>query len=142
MKKLHLFRWLCGVVCAAAALAFPGCSDNDDDPIFVPTLDVSPTELKFDEKGGAKTFEVVCDGMWKITGAEGQEWLALTPETEGSGNRTITVTVGADQTAHSVELKVTSYASIMGVLKEVDTKTVKVEQIGRASCRERVFQRV
>lgn len=128
MKKLHLFRWLCGVVCAAAALAFPGCSDNDDDPIFVPTLDVSPTELKFDEKGGAKTFEVVCDGMWKITGAEGQEWLALTPETEGSGNRTITVTVGADQTAHSVELKVTSYASIMGVLKEVDTKTVKVEQ--------------
>ena len=48
---------MCGVVCAAAALAFPGCSDNDDDPIFVPTLDVSPTELKFDEKGGAKTFE-------------------------------------------------------------------------------------
>ncbi len=64
---------------------FPGVLEiNDDDPIFVPTLDVSPTELKFDEKGGAgRPFEVVCDGMWKITGAEGQEWLALTPRDRG-----------------------------------------------------------
>lgn len=113
---------------ALAATAFVGCSDNDNDDIQLPTLEVTPQSLTFDETGGAKTFDIVTTGEWKITGADGQSWMAVTPKLEGTGNQTITVTVGADAAAHSAELKVTVYANVFGVTKEVETKTVKVTQ--------------
>lgn len=113
---------------ALAATAFVGCSDNDDDDIQLPTLEVTPQSLTFDETGGAQTFQIVTTGEWKITGADGQSWMAVTPKLEGTGNQTITVTVGADAAAHTAELKVTVYANVFGVTKEVETKTVRITQ--------------
>ncbi len=129
MKKLHLFRLLFAAMFVTAATAFTSCSNDDDDDQFnVPSLEVSPTELTFDENGGSKTFEITTTGRWAITGAEDQSWLAVTPDLTGNGNQTITVTVAESDVAHKATLKVTVFTTIYGVDKEVGSKSVAINQ--------------
>lgn len=129
MRKLHLFRWLFAAMLMTASTAFIGCSDDDDDDFDVPSLEVSPASLSFDENGGSKEFTINTTGNWSITGAENLDWLAITPALTGKGNQTITVNVAASQVAHSVELKVAVFANIYGIEKEAASKTVKITQV-------------
>lgn len=113
---------------AVATTAFVGCANDDSEDFVFPTLDVTPQELTFDENGGAKTFDIVTEGKWTITGGEDQTWLAVTPARSGSGNQQITVTVAASEVAHAAELTVTCYGTYYGIDKEMDKKTVKITQ--------------
>ncbi|MEG2612111.1 MAG: hypothetical protein RR971_01290 [Alistipes sp.] len=129
MKKLHLFKLLFAAMFVMAATAFTACSDDDNESTGgAVTLDVTPATLAFDETGGAKTFAITTNGTWKITGVEGATWLAVTPALSGSGNQTITVTVGKSSDIHNVSLKVTAYTQIFGIDKEIDSKTVAITQ--------------
>ncbi len=112
----------------ATTAAFTGCSDDKDDEFVFPSLEVSATELTFDEKGGAKTFDITTEGKWTISGAESDSWLAITPARQGAGNQQITVTVAASEEAHSAELTITCYGTYYGIDKEMGTKTVKITQ--------------
>lgn len=129
MKKLHLFRLLFAAMFVTAATAFTSCSNDDSDDLDIPTLEVAPTELNFDEKGGSQTFTITTTGRWAITGAEEQsEWMGVTPDLTGSGNATITVTVDESSEAHKATLKVTVFTTIFGVEKEVDSKNIEITQ--------------
>lgn len=129
MKKLHLFRLLFAAMFVTAATAFTSCSNDDNDDLDIPTLEVAPTELNFDEKGGSQTFTITTTGRWAITGAEEQsEWMGVTPDLTGSGNATITVTVDESSEAHKATLKVTVFTTIFGVEKEVDSKNIEITQ--------------
>ena len=129
MKKLHLFRLLFAAMFVTAATAFTSCSNDDSDDLDIPTLEVAPTELNFDEKGGSQTFTITTTGRWAITGAEEQsEWMGVTPDLTGSGNATITVTVDEISEAHKATLKVTVFTTIFGVEKEVDSKNIEITQ--------------
>lgn len=130
MKKLHLFKLLFGVMLVTAATAFTGCSNDDDDDVVVPTLEVSPTSLTFDENGGAQMFSIKTTGKWVISGVEGEaeKWLGITPALTGTGDQTITVTVADSDVAHKAELKVTIFTTIYGIEKEVTSKTVTINQ--------------
>ncbi|MEG2613838.1 MAG: hypothetical protein RR996_02230 [Alistipes sp.] len=127
MKKLNLFKLLFAAMFVTAAMAFTGCSDDDDKTTGETiTLDVTPAALAFDANGGAKTFTIATNGAWKITGAEGAKWLTVAPALTGSGNQTITVTVAKGAEAHNVNLKVAAFAT--GTETEVVSKTVAISQ--------------
>lgn len=129
MRKLQLFRFLWTALFAVATTAFVmSCAKDDSDDFVFPTLQVTPQELTFDENGGAKTFDIVTEGKWTITGGEDQTWLAVTPARSGSGNQQITVTVAASEEAHTAELTVTCYGTYYGIDKEMEALTVKITQ--------------
>lgn len=129
MKKLHLFRLLFAAMFVTAATAFTSCSNDDDDEIDFPSLEVSASELNFDENGGSKTFDITTTGRWVISGAESESsWLGVTPALTGNGNATINVTVAPSDVAHKATLKVTVFTTIFGVEKEVTSKDVTINQ--------------
>lgn len=129
MRKLHLFRFmLAAFALVATTAALSSCSDDKDDDFVFPTLEVTPTELSFDENGGTKTFDIKTEGKWTITGADDESWLAITPARQGSGNQQITVTVAAAAEAHSAELTITCFGTYYGIDKEMDSKKVKITQ--------------
>ncbi|MEG1842010.1 MAG: hypothetical protein RRZ83_00105 [Alistipes sp.] len=129
MKKLHLFKLLFAAMFVMAATAFTACSDDDEGTQGgTVTLDVAPTALAFDEAGGAKTFTITTNGAWKIKGAEGAAWLAVTPALSGTGNQTITVTVGQSAEPHKISLTVAAYTQIFGFEKEVAKQVVEISQ--------------
>lgn len=68
----------------------PGNSGNPDepeDPNVV--LEISTSELFFEQEGGTQDFTVTCNGAWKVSSSE--EW-CKTNYPAGSGNLTVSVT--------------------------------------------------
>lgn len=127
MKRNQLFRWLFATL-AVATVTFSGCKNDEDEQFDIPTLEVSPTELAFDENGGPKSFQITTTGSWTITGAEDLGWLAVTPALEGTGDAEITVTLDGSTTAREAELTITCFGTYFGIDKEIDSKTVRITQ--------------
>ncbi len=127
MKKNPFIQWLFAAL-AVATVTFTGCKNDDEEQFDIPTLEVTPTELSFDENGGPKSFQINTTGTWTITGAEDLEWLAITPALEGTGNAEITVTLDQSATAREAELTVTCFGVYFGIEKEIDAQTVRITQ--------------
>lgn len=87
----HLFRLLFGAFFLVAAMAFTGCSD-DDDKSLTPKLTADPTALDFtDETATTQTVAITANCEWTVT-ASNLDWATISPMS-GKGNGTISVTV-------------------------------------------------
>ena len=121
-----------------AFTAFTGCTDDDDVDFDIPTLELISDSganleegVSFDENGGDTSFQIVTTGAWKISGAEGLDWLAVQPAVQGTGNQKVALSVAAlaeNEGGRSAELKVAVSTRVYGVDKVVDTKTIKIAQ--------------
>ncbi len=105
MMKKWFYLLMCAVFLAAACTGGtdepidpndpenpenPGNSGNPDepeDPNVV--LEISTSELFFEQEGGTQDFTVTCNGAWKVSSSE--EW-CRTNYPAGSGNLTVSVT--------------------------------------------------
>ncbi len=83
MKK-WFYLLMCAVFLAAACT---GGTDEPEAPNVV--LEISTSELFFEQEGGTQDFTVTCNGAWKVSSSE--EW-CKTNYPAGSGNLTVSVT--------------------------------------------------
>ena len=78
---MKLYRIVFPMLAAIALLL--GCKEEED--VALPVLNVSPTELAFQQTGGNLTFSVNANRAWTVETEAG--WLAVTP-TSGSASGT------------------------------------------------------
>jgi uncharacterized protein (TIGR02145 family) len=98
---------------------------TQDGASVTPTLSVSPTTLNFPSEGGTATFDITCNGSWRISDISA--WLRFGPGEGGfgSGNHTFTVVAG-ENNANSEQ---TGFITVESGDK---TATITVTQAGKS----------
>ncbi len=115
---MKLYRIVFPMLAAIALLL--GCKEEED--IALPVLNVSPTELAFQQTGGNLTFSVNANRAWTVETEAG--WLAVTPTSGSASGTAATVTVTAlanESNDRTAEIKVKT---------EFDYRTIAVSQPG------------
>ena len=89
MKLKHLF-----FAAAAAVLAFAAC--EQEEPIGVPDLQVTPSSVSFQAGASSQTVTLTATRDWTVSGAP--EWLAFDPSSgkASDGSQTVTITAMAN----------------------------------------------
>ena len=115
---MKLYRIVIPMLAATALLL--GCKEEED--IALPVLNVTPTELAFQQTGGNLTFSVNANRAWTVETEAG--WLAVTPTSGSASGTATTVTVTAlsnESNDRTAEIKVKT---------EFDYRTIAVSQPG------------
>lgn len=79
MKRLFLF------VLSSLSIAVISSCQKEEEP-FVPTLEVSASEINISDEGGSQSLSISSNTSWTIVG--GKAWLSVTPST-GEGDKVI-----------------------------------------------------
>ena len=131
MKLKHLF-----FAAAAAVLAFAAC--EQEEPIGVPDLQVTPSSVSFQAGASSQTVTLTATRDWTVSGAP--EWLAFDPSSgkASDGSQTVTITAMANS-GYNRSADVTFTIGLMKAYVHVDQTGDKGEFDSGDGSKERPF---